>query len=251
MGRPRERPRGGTSWPRTRATTLVRPLAAVSPRCAERQPRGPELARPSPACARMPPRHPPPSFAFLVTHDAYDPPDLMFRPTARGLFRLWLDEWRLASLGLALGARRDLLRRSRSRCSCSGRSTTRSCRATAASCGRTWPGSPCSRSSGSSSTTSGGSVTSRVGIRIENELRRRLFAAYLTYPRAFYDRHATGQVRLARDERPLPRALLHRLGRHPDVPERDDDRRRVDRPAGGQPAARGRARAWRCPPSRT
>ena len=37
-------------------------------------------------------------------------------------------------------------------------------------------------------------LTSRVGIRIENEMRRRLFAAYLTYPRAFYDRHATGQV---------------------------------------------------------
>ncbi len=40
-----------------------------------------------------------------MTHDAYDPPDLTFRPTARGLFRLWRDEWRLASLGLlaALG----------------------------------------------------------------------------------------------------------------------------------------------------
>ncbi len=37
-------------------------------------------------------------------------------------------------------------------------------------------------------------VTSRIGIRIENEMRRRLYAAYLTYPRAFYDRHATGQV---------------------------------------------------------
>ena len=56
-------------------------------------------------------------------------------------------------------------------------------------------------------------VTSRIGIVIENRLRAKLYDAYLTYPRAFYDRHATGQVRLARDERPLPDPLLHRLGR--------------------------------------
>ena len=31
---------------------------------------------------------------------AYDPPDYDLRPTARGLLRLWRDEWRLASLGL-------------------------------------------------------------------------------------------------------------------------------------------------------
>ena len=37
-------------------------------------------------------------------------------------------------------------------------------------------------------------VTSRIGIVIENRLRARLYDAYLTYPRAFYDRHATGQV---------------------------------------------------------
>ena len=34
---------------------------------------------------------------------------------------------------------------------------------------------------------------------------------------------------LARDERHLPRALLHRLGRRPGDPERDDDHRRGDR----------------------
>ena len=37
-------------------------------------------------------------------------------------------------------------------------------------------------------------VTSRIGIVIENRLRAKLYDAYLTYPRAFYDRHATGQV---------------------------------------------------------
>jgi ABC-type multidrug transport system fused ATPase/permease subunit len=37
-------------------------------------------------------------------------------------------------------------------------------------------------------------ITSRIGIVIENRLRSRLYDAYLTYPRAFYDQHATGQV---------------------------------------------------------
>ncbi len=37
-------------------------------------------------------------------------------------------------------------------------------------------------------------ITSRIGIVIENRLRAKLYDAYLTYPRAFYDRHATGQV---------------------------------------------------------
>jgi ABC-type multidrug transport system fused ATPase/permease subunit len=37
-------------------------------------------------------------------------------------------------------------------------------------------------------------ITSRIGIVIENRLRATLYDAYLTYPRAFYDRHATGQV---------------------------------------------------------
>jgi ABC-type multidrug transport system fused ATPase/permease subunit len=37
-------------------------------------------------------------------------------------------------------------------------------------------------------------TTSRIGINSEMRMRRMLFAAYLGYPRAFYDRHATGQV---------------------------------------------------------
>jgi ABC-type multidrug transport system fused ATPase/permease subunit len=37
-------------------------------------------------------------------------------------------------------------------------------------------------------------ATARVGIRIEARLRELLYEAYLRYPRAFYDRHATGQV---------------------------------------------------------
>jgi ABC-type multidrug transport system fused ATPase/permease subunit len=128
-----------------------------------------------------------------VTHDAYDPPDLTFRPTARGLYRLWLAEWRLASAGLlaALGVTFCslgvplLVQRAIDHAIVPRHDS------------KLWP-------------YLGGIavlavirlfvnyqrryLTSRVGIRIENEMRRLLFQAYLTYPRAFYDRHATGQV---------------------------------------------------------
>ncbi len=37
-------------------------------------------------------------------------------------------------------------------------------------------------------------ATARVGIAVEARLRSMLYQAYLHYPRAFYDRHATGEV---------------------------------------------------------
>src|SRR5207253_3334979 len=37
-------------------------------------------------------------------------------------------------------------------------------------------------------------ATARIGIRIEARMRELLYEAYLRFPRAFYDRHATGQV---------------------------------------------------------
>lgn len=37
-------------------------------------------------------------------------------------------------------------------------------------------------------------ATSRIGVWIEARMRELLYQAYLRYPRAFYDRHATGQV---------------------------------------------------------
>jgi ABC-type multidrug transport system fused ATPase/permease subunit len=37
-------------------------------------------------------------------------------------------------------------------------------------------------------------ATSRIGIAVEARLRSMLYDAYLRYPRAFYDRHATGEV---------------------------------------------------------
>jgi ABC-type multidrug transport system fused ATPase/permease subunit len=37
-------------------------------------------------------------------------------------------------------------------------------------------------------------ATARIGIAVEARLRQMMYAAYLRYPRAFYDRHATGEV---------------------------------------------------------
>ena len=37
-------------------------------------------------------------------------------------------------------------------------------------------------------------ATARVGIRVEARIRELLYGAYLRFPRAFYDQHATGQV---------------------------------------------------------
>src|SRR5437764_10812354 len=37
-------------------------------------------------------------------------------------------------------------------------------------------------------------ATARIGIRIEARMRELLYHGYLRFPRAFYDRHATGQV---------------------------------------------------------
>jgi ABC-type multidrug transport system fused ATPase/permease subunit len=37
-------------------------------------------------------------------------------------------------------------------------------------------------------------ATARIGVRIEARMRELLYQAYLRFPRAFYDRHATGQV---------------------------------------------------------
>jgi ATP-binding cassette subfamily B protein len=130
---------------------------------------------------------------YLVTHDAYNPPDLTFRPTARGLLHLWLDEWRLASAGLvaALGVTATtllipLLVQQAIDHAIVPRHD-----------GKLWPylgGIALLSVLRLGINYQRRYLTSRVGIKIENELRRRLFAGYLTYPRAFYDRHATGQV---------------------------------------------------------
>src|SRR4051794_11807625 len=37
-------------------------------------------------------------------------------------------------------------------------------------------------------------TTARVGVRVEARMRELLYHAYLSFPRGFYDHHATGQV---------------------------------------------------------
>jgi ABC-type multidrug transport system fused ATPase/permease subunit len=122
-----------------------------------------------------------------------DPPDLSFGPTARHLTREWWVERRLVGIGLlcalattAFGIAipvlvqrvidNSIVTRDHSQlalylvlialCACLRFATNSTRRA----------------------------ITSRIGIAIENRLRATLFDAYLTYPRAFYDCHATGQV---------------------------------------------------------
>jgi ATP-binding cassette, subfamily B, bacterial len=123
----------------------------------------------------------------------FDPPDLPIWPTLRRLLHLWRAEWRLVALalacalagtGLALaipkliqrviddailpddrGALYPLL------VAIMGVAVLRFC----INFVRRY-------------------ATARVGIRTEARLRELLYAAYLRYPRAFYDRHATGQV---------------------------------------------------------
>ncbi|MDX6631608.1 MAG: ATP-binding cassette, subfamily bacterial [Gaiellales bacterium] len=122
-----------------------------------------------------------------------DPPDLSFGPTARHLTREWWVERRLVGIGLlcalattAFGIAipvlvqrvidNSIVARDHSElalylalivvCACLRFATNSTRRA----------------------------ITSRIGIVIENRLRATLYDAYLTYPRAFYDRHATGQV---------------------------------------------------------
>ena len=122
-----------------------------------------------------------------------DPPDLGLLPTLRRLLRLWRAEWRLGVLGLVLASRYTLIsitipaadpagdRRldRRTHSSRSGRTSSRSSRSPA---------------SGSAINFTRRYATARIGIRIEARMRELLYQAYLRYPRAFYDRHATGQV---------------------------------------------------------
>ena len=124
-----------------------------------------------------------------------DPPDYPLLPTARGLLRLWRAEWRLVGVGLACAV------------GYSGLSLTvpilirhaidESIAPVDGTASPLWPfiiavvalavvrfGVNITRRY----------ATARVGIRIEARMRELLYSAYLYFPRAFYDRHATGQV---------------------------------------------------------
>ena len=125
-----------------------------------------------------------------------DPPDLGFRATAVRLLRVWREQWRLVAVGLtcalattALSLAIAILIRhaiDSSIAPVSGDERQ-----------RLWPyvlivvvlsairfGTNFTRRY----------ATARVGIRVEARMRELLYQAYLRFPRAFYDQHATGQV---------------------------------------------------------
>jgi ATP-binding cassette, subfamily B, bacterial len=124
-----------------------------------------------------------------------DPPDLGFWPTAKGLARLWREQGRLVVLGLVcafiysgLSLAIPIVIR---------HAIDDSIAPTDGDRAALWPylvavvvlaiarfGINFTRRY----------ATARTGIRVEWRMRELLYQAYLRYPRAFYDRHATGQV---------------------------------------------------------
>jgi ABC-type multidrug transport system fused ATPase/permease subunit len=121
-----------------------------------------------------------------------DPPDLGLLPTFRRLLRLWAHEWRLALLGMSLALVYTLISLSIPILIQHAIDDSIVVHDTPL-----WPfilgivGLAAVRFVGNFTRRF---ATARIGIRIEARMRELLYAAYLKYPRAFYDRHATGQV---------------------------------------------------------
>jgi len=121
-----------------------------------------------------------------------DPPDLGLLPTFRRLMRLWWAERRLGFVGLAFALAYTLI------------STTIPLlmqraidRAIVHHTQRLWPYLLAIVALGALRFLVNFMrryATARIGIRIEARMRELLYRSYLGYPRAFYDRHATGQV---------------------------------------------------------
>ncbi|HET7568116.1 MAG TPA: ABC transporter ATP-binding protein [Gaiellaceae bacterium] len=121
-----------------------------------------------------------------------DPPDLGLLPTFRRLLRLWRGQWRLGVFGLSCSFGYTLI------------STAIPLLIQRAIDGAIlhhrhslWPylgaiaGLAALRFVINFNRRF---ATARIGIRIEARMRELLYEAYLRYPRAFFDRHATGQV---------------------------------------------------------
>jgi ABC-type multidrug transport system fused ATPase/permease subunit len=121
-----------------------------------------------------------------------DPPDLGLLPTFRRLLRLWRAEWRLGAIGLSLAFVYTLI-------SIAIPLLMQQAvdHAIEAHTKPLWPyilaivGLACARFFVNFMRRYS---TARIGIRIEARMRELLYHAYLRFPRAFYDRHATGQV---------------------------------------------------------
>jgi ATP-binding cassette, subfamily B, bacterial len=121
-----------------------------------------------------------------------DPPDLGLMPTLRRLLRLWRAEWRLGVLGCVFAFAYTMIsitipllmqraiddaivHHTRSLWPYIAAIIALAALRFAVNFTRRY-------------------ATARIGIRIEARMRELLYQAYLRFPRAFYDRHATGQV---------------------------------------------------------
>jgi ABC-type multidrug transport system fused ATPase/permease subunit len=124
-----------------------------------------------------------------------DPPDLSLWPTTKGLARLWREQWKIVTLGLVcafvmtgLSLAIPLVIQRAIDHAIAPKSGHRAA---------LWPYLAVvivlaivrffvnfTRRY----------ATARTGVRVEARMRELLYQAYLRYPRAFYDRHATGQV---------------------------------------------------------
>jgi ATP-binding cassette, subfamily B, bacterial len=124
-----------------------------------------------------------------------EPPDLGLVQTARGLSRLWRAEWRIVAGGLVwafvysgLSLAIPIIIRHAIDDAIAPRHGARAA---------LWPYLlavvvlACVRFGVNFARRY---ATARTGIRVEARMRELLYQAYLRYPRAFYDRHATGQV---------------------------------------------------------
>ena len=121
-----------------------------------------------------------------------DPPDLGLLPTLRRLLRLWWRERRLGAVGLAFALCYTLISTAipllQQRAIDDAIVTHKR---------QLWPYLVAIAALGTLRFLVNflrRYATARIGIRIEARMRELLYTAYLRYPRAFYDRHATGQV---------------------------------------------------------
>jgi ATP-binding cassette, subfamily B, bacterial len=124
-----------------------------------------------------------------------DPPDLSLWPTAKGLGRLWREQWRLVTVGLVcaffysgLSLAIPIVIRHAIDSSIDPTNGHRKA---------LWPylvAVVLLAIARFALNFTRRYATARTGIRVEARMRELLYQAYLRYPRAFYDRHATGQV---------------------------------------------------------
>jgi ABC-type multidrug transport system fused ATPase/permease subunit len=120
-----------------------------------------------------------------------EPPDYATWPTALRLLRIWREQWRLGAFGLACAF-----------CYSTISITIPILVAHAIDDaivhdGRLWPylvAILCLAALRFGINFSRRYATARIGIRMEMRMRELLYDAYLHFPRAFYDRHPTGQV---------------------------------------------------------